>query len=626
MNAAPGVLSVLGRVFSPLPSKPCEGPVLAWAQSYLKSSERSRNPPMAPSVQRQVARSFEREAFKKVFGNELNELSLKDGFQMSYLLMQTARCPGMPLGTEASIANLVKPFVDEAPLSRRQVTQIQLALPVLDTWAQQQLDKLIQAEQASAQSLDVASVQAQNEAAGSLGAWTPQLTGAETALRMLKLNQRAISAQALRDFIVRAEAATADLNQLNSLAAQANQSDEGRDPDLLAQARKAVQTQVNRYFDTALQRKVSEAQGVAGYRWLQAWPQDYGVLLALVPPQQAKDSQALVTARMQSLSRATLAAERTRYSLEVATLPHGQQALVAGKAFDARWVQEGAPLIPPEDRQAFDRERAQRHQKDLTAALPNLLQEIARTPTATALEQLRTTYLNPDDAAWHDGQRLNAALAERLTELSPWNGLPGADYLNAIYTGDHARLDLIDRNFREPYQRMMMPVLQTFGSFMSGLAKMSGLNVDGHAFLSAQFERMSLIRPMMAIYLVEYEGRMKPCLEAEPLRFKITTTSETVYRNGYGSYLYSVPHPDQVSYFNVNRRFGPAFEKVGTMEPDSIVRRMLEQSFKKKDSLGVSDLIDGTRLMMARLTQAGCQSPLTRQMETNLLSWATARL
>lgn len=88
----------------------------------------------------------------------------------------------------------------------------------------------------------------------------------------------------------------------------------------------------------------------------------------------------------------------------------------------------------------------------------------------------------------------------------------------------------------------------------------------------------------MAIYLVEYEGRMKPCLEAEPLRFKITTTSETVYRNGYGSYLYSVPHPDQVSYFN------------------------------------------GTRLMMARLTQAGCQSPLTRQMETNLLSWATARL
>ena len=105
---------------------------------------------------------------------------------------------------------------------------------------------------------------------------------------MLKLNQRAISAQALRDFIVRAEAATADLNQLNSLAAQANNRTRVAIP-LLAQARKAVQTQVNRYFDTALQRKVGEAQGVAGYRWLQAWPQDYGVLLALVPPQQAKD-------------------------------------------------------------------------------------------------------------------------------------------------------------------------------------------------------------------------------------------------------------------------------------------------------------------------------------------------
>ena len=49
---------------------------------------------------------------------------------------------------------------------------------------------------------------------------------------------------------------------------------------------------------------------------------------------------------------------------------------------------------------------------------------------------------------------------------------------------------------------------------------------------------------MMAILPVEYEGRMKPRLEAEPLRFKITT-SETVYRNGYGGYLYSVPHPDR---------------------------------------------------------------------------------
>ena len=62
---------------------------------------------------------------------------------------------------------------------------------------------------------------------------------------------------------------------------------------------------------------------------------------------------------------------------------------------------------------------------------------------------------------------------------------------------------------------------------------MSGLNVDGHAFLSAQFERMSLIRPMMAIYLVEYEGRMKPawkqslCASKSPLPVKRSIATVT---------------------------------------------------------------------------------------------------
>jgi len=62
------------------------------------------------------------------------------------------------------------------------------------------------------------------------------------------------------------------------------------------------------------------------------------------------------------------------------------------------------------------------------------------------------------------------------------------------------------------------------------------------------------------------------------------------------------------------------------MEPDSLLRRMLEQSFKQRDKLGLSDVIDGTRQMMSRLVAAGCQSPLTKRMEANLVAMAQERL
>jgi hypothetical protein len=625
-NASSGLMSALGRVFSSLPSRPCEGDFLAWIQGFLKDAERLRNQGLSPAYQRVIAQRYQPDVFKAAFNARLDELSLKDGMAMTYLVNAAARCPGMPLGAEANLQNLARPLTDTGPFSRRQVTQLQLALPVMDGWAQRRLDGLARAEQTPPEDMDVAAMAGQGEALAALGLWAPQLVVADVQRRVGALQQRALAVQATRDLIARAESGTDELNDLGSLPVELARLDAAGLGELGKQARRAVQAEVSQRFDGVFQRKVSEAEGLAGYRWLQAWPHGYDHLMAMVAASPAQQAKGLAAARMREITQATLAAERARFAQEVGALPPGAPAQAAGKAYEARWREEAAPMVPAADQQPFNLERAQRHQRDLVAAVPALLQQVAQAPHATALQQLRSAHLSAADDTTPEGRQLAAAWAERLAVLSPWAGLPGADYLNAIYSADQARLAEMDRTFATPYKQQMMPIMQPINDLMSAVFKIGGARLDLNAWLSAEFDRATLIRPLMAIYLVEYEGRMKPCMDPEPRRFKLTTTSKTVYTNGYGSYQYEVRHPDQVEYFNVNARFAPIFEIVGTMEPDSLLRRMLEQSFKQRDKLGLSDVIDGTRQMMSRLVAAGCQSPLMQRMEANLVAMAQERL
>jgi hypothetical protein len=147
------------------------------------------------------------------------------------------------------------------------------------------------------------------------------------------------------------------------------------------------------------------------------------------------------------------------------------------------------------------------------------------------------------------------------------------------------------------------------------------MRIDYADLMTKAIDNSSLIAPMFAVYLIEYESRLGPCLEADARTFKITRASETIYRNGFGTRKYSIKHPDQVEYFKVNQRFASVFESVGLSNPNSVLAALIDNSMRNPDRIGVTELVQGTRALMQRIDKEGCGSKLMQQMEANMLTY-----
>jgi hypothetical protein len=192
-----------------------------------------------------------------------------------------------------------------------------------------------------------------------------------------------------------------------------------------------------------------------------------------------------------------------------------------------------------------------------------------------------------------------------------FTNLPAAGYFDALYNGDYQRLNNMDAAFLAPYRSQMKPI-QGMSPIFDALARNAGFDVDTAAALDESIGSISLIVPMLAVYLVNYQSAFSACVEDDAVRFRTTTASETVYRNGYGDYQYSIKHPDTVEYFTVNRRFARAFKEVGLTNPDSALGQTVDYMFGRNGRLNVRDITQGTRKLMDRWD---CDSPVVARLE-----------
>ena len=594
----------------------CDSEIVSWVEEYLRRVP--VNLPRGDNGKAYVNAMYADKRFEAAFGSTLRALSIAEGRELSAQVMRVAAC-GLPteLAQKANqyVQSLALPLVNHAEHSRNEVAIGLAARPLYQDWLTES-----EVEVANWKNTPMKNAQTRLGTLGQLaspiaiarrGAWPADSTALEEQIEQTRLRLAELAEEhRLRHALA---SAAADMRSLQRLASYRPQ---GPAPE---RSSARVTARLDELLPAAGGALLSSATGLAGYQQLADWRGIFLPVAHMASPQVVATLQERIDERMATLASNSIAGFVGDYRRQVLRHPVGLSSLLAGNAYEKRISSEASPIAGLSQMRAFARERAARRALDLSKGSPELLTAASQQPHVSGLEALRDKYLLPTDRGTPAARALEEVIASRRQELAPFSHLDGGDYLNAIYAGDWKRARAMDSAFIEPYTRMLSPVLIPLAPLIDGIARMSGMEINTKAAMEKEVQAMSLIVPMFAVYLIDFEGRYPPeCMGPDPVRFRVTRSSETVYRDGYGSYLYSVRHPDRIEDFRVNRRFAHVFKAVGLSNPDSTLGSLVDGMFGSKRRLNVSQIVRGTRKMM---TDNACDSPLIRRMENSMLEF-----
>ncbi len=307
---------------------------------------------------------------------------------------------------------------------------------------------------------------------------------------------------------------------------------------------------------------------------------------------------------------------KSQFERDVNSKPAGIDALRIGVTMENRINGELGNLARLPSLTTLANQRQQRRARDIKAANEVLLADVAGFSTVSELDKWQSKYLLERDRQLPQARSIVAALNERKKVLAPFSGNGGHRYLNAIYGGDFDQADRLDAEFVAPYKKAMSNEgMKAAGHLMNLFAKTAGYDLDYNKAMEKSFEAASLIVPVFAVYLIDYESVYGACLGSDAVRMKKTTTSETVYRNGHGIRTHSIKHPDIIEYFVIPGRFKSIFHDVGLTEPDSSLAQYIDGIFGRQGRINARDLVAATRKMMS---DHACDSALIKRMERQM--------
>ncbi|SHK00688.1 hypothetical protein SAMN02745165_03738 [Malonomonas rubra DSM 5091] len=185
----------------------------------------------------------------------------------------------------------------------------------------------------------------------------------------------------------------------------------------------------------------------------------------------------------------------------------------------------------------------------------------------------------------------------------PFDGLPGASFLNAIYKGNSAAIE--QHNLAYQSEKM-----QRHKSFMGDEPHWSDV------FINPAIGAVQLVDTVRAIYLFQFQDQYASCLKKDSVTFEVvdqvpdTSTKNLLGQEIARSYGYTYRQ-----HFRVNREFIPIFRRVGRSKPQGIFQAITDFAYNQGGTDLRMDLITGTKQLMR---QFDCHSPEAQQFERNL--------
>ena len=187
----------------------------------------------------------------------------------------------------------------------------------------------------------------------------------------------------------------------------------------------------------------------------------------------------------------------------------------------------------------------------------------------------------------------------------PFDGLPGATFLNAVYQGDKKIVKRINHTYNNAQSAGLKAF---FGSYEN---QMTDAMADLHKFVRIQDS-------VAAKYLFEYEKRYGRCLSESPATFYVTGYQpDMVVTNLLGVEIARHYGGTTQTKYQINQEFSGVFQKVGKMQPQGL----FASGTSWLASQGREDLRKSSLLGVAQIFgKFPCDSPEVKAFEQNLIA------
>jgi hypothetical protein len=397
--------------------------------------------------------------------------------------------------------------------------------------------------------------------------------------------------------------------------------------DKLAPLRAQVQRKVNQNALAAGQAYAAQRQGIQGIAQLDGWQGSFKQVAALLDNNNKQQLAQVFQTRRLAIAQQLLQTETQRFQHQVVRLGATPAALKAGVAYEKAFARTYARVLNLPGYVAFRAQRQQARKQLLAGSVAAMSRLIKQREHERTLSALQAAYLLDSDRKLPAGRQIQAALAQRRSAVAPFQrGGHFRHYLNALYSRDTQTLQQLDRTSMKPIadsMRQLQKPMQAMGTILEAVSGgvIPGRKIYGTAF--AGLEDASLITPIMAFYVLNYEKYNGACMDAKPHKRTVQYRwTETTTINGV-SFVSDSGGYD--THYLVNDKFIDIFDVIYASDGNNGLAKFADRFFQGKGKIYRDELIQGTYDLMTK----NCKSALIQRMEQNMIDYfnvARARL
>lgn len=191
------------------------------------------------------------------------------------------------------------------------------------------------------------------------------------------------------------------------------------------------------------------------------------------------------------------------------------------------------------------------------------------------------------------------------TVNGPFDGLPGANFLNAIYQGKPALVHRINENYALKQSKGLKTFFGSYGNQMTDA-------------LADMYKHVRIQDSVAAKYLFEYERYFGRCLSMSPAIFYVEGYQpDTVFTNLLGVEIARYYGGTSVHTYKVNQEFSRVFNQVGRMKPESVSANLTGTLASQGSSDLRKSALTGLEQMREKFS---CDSKEIKTFERNLIA------